>query len=310
MTIRVSIAVALALTLPIAEAPLQAQSPAVSTAAASAIDSEAATAIRQSADAFVEAFNRGDASAIAALWTPDGEYIDEAGRVFTGRKAIAAEYAGFFAEHPGATMQVKIASLRSPSPAIVIEQGRATLDPEPSGAGGVNYTAIHVNFDGQWLMASVRDTRVETPSSNVALTSLEWLVGSWSAEGPAATAESTCRWIANKSFLQRSFRVRAGDDISTSGEQIIGWNPLVGALQSWTFTADGGVAVGAWTQTDAGWVVESVGATADGTPTYSVTKLTPLDADAFAWQAVARSAGDATLPDTEEVIMKRVADKN
>jgi uncharacterized protein (TIGR02246 family) len=309
MTLRILTALALAWALATTRPTLQAQTPADPASTSPAVDSEVATAVRQTADAFVETFNRGDAAAVAALWTPDGEYIDEAGRVFTGRDAIQAEYAAFFSEHPGTTMKIAIRSLRSPTPAVVIEEGRATLDPEPAGAVPTSYTALHVNVDGQWLMASVRDTSANAPSTHGALAPLEWLVGSWSAEGPAATAESTCRWIANKSFLQRSFRVRAGDQVAASGEQIIGWNPLVGALQSWTFTADGGVAVGSWTPTEAGWLVESVGATADGVPTYSVTQFRPLDADAFVWQSVARSAGDVALPDTEEVILKRVTDK-
>ena len=45
-------------------------------------------AIRKSADDFVQAFNRGDAAAIAALWTVNGEYLDGAGQRFVGREAI------------------------------------------------------------------------------------------------------------------------------------------------------------------------------------------------------------------------------
>src|SRR5262245_29055735 len=57
-------------------------------------------AIREGSQAFVEAFNRADAQAVAALWAPDGEYIDEAGRKFEGRAAIEKEYAAFFSAHP------------------------------------------------------------------------------------------------------------------------------------------------------------------------------------------------------------------
>ena len=49
---------------------------------------------------FTLAFNKGDAKAIAALWTGDCEYTDETGRSIQGRDAIEKEYAAFFAEHP------------------------------------------------------------------------------------------------------------------------------------------------------------------------------------------------------------------
>ena len=45
-------------------------------------------AIHNTAAAFIEAFHKGDAKALAAFWTPDGDYIDDTGRVLTGREAI------------------------------------------------------------------------------------------------------------------------------------------------------------------------------------------------------------------------------
>jgi len=56
------------------------------------------TTIRASAEAFVAAFNKQDAKATAAFWTPDGEYADETGRVIRGREAIEKEYELFFCQ--------------------------------------------------------------------------------------------------------------------------------------------------------------------------------------------------------------------
>jgi len=39
--------------------------------------------ITKTAEAFVEAFHKGDAKAVAAFWTPDGDFVDENSRVFT-----------------------------------------------------------------------------------------------------------------------------------------------------------------------------------------------------------------------------------
>jgi uncharacterized protein (TIGR02246 family) len=122
-------------------------------------------AIRQGSRAFVAAFNQGDAKTVASLWTGDGEYIDEAGKRFAGRAAIEEEYARFFAAHPGVKIEIAIDSLRLISADAAIEDGRAILDPAPASAPAVSkYTAVHVKSGGQWLMSTVRDTRVDTPS--------------------------------------------------------------------------------------------------------------------------------------------------
>lgn len=86
-------------------------------------------AIRAGSVTFVAAFNKRDAKAVAALWTQDGEYIDEAGRRIAGRDAIEKAYAEFFADHPNVALRITIESLRQVSPKTAIEQGRATVEP-------------------------------------------------------------------------------------------------------------------------------------------------------------------------------------
>jgi uncharacterized protein (TIGR02246 family) len=265
-------------------------------------------ALRQSSQQFVAAFNKGDAKAVAALWTPTGEYVDDSGRVFAGRAAIEAEYARFFKEHPGHTIKLAIDSLKLLSDAAAMEDGRALLDPEPAGAPAISkYTAVHVKVDGKWLMSSVRDVHVPTPSAYGQLRDFEWLIGSWEAEEHGAKTEVTCRWIANKSFFERSYRVTKGGQVTAAGVQIIGWNPQLGAPQSWLFVSDGGQTTGKWTPRENGWMIESQGMLADGTPTTAVTTFTKLDENAFAWQSLSRTAGGMALPDTEEIVLKRVA---
>ena len=58
--------------------------------------------IRATAAAFVQAFDRGDARAVAALWTPDGSVADDSGTIYKGRPAIEAQYAELFKQNPGA----------------------------------------------------------------------------------------------------------------------------------------------------------------------------------------------------------------
>jgi hypothetical protein len=116
-----------------------------------------------------------------------------------------------------------------------------------------------------------------------------------------------CRWIANKSFVQRTYTVTQPDGSTTHGVQIIGFNPRGEHIQSWNFSSDGGHAIGVWEPHEGGWSAEIIGTTGAGVLTTSINRLSRLDDDAYVWQSVNRSAGGVALPDTGEVIMKRQA---
>ena len=47
---------------------------------------EEEAAIQKNAEAFVEAFHKGDAKGVAAFWATDGDYIDQTGRHLKGRE--------------------------------------------------------------------------------------------------------------------------------------------------------------------------------------------------------------------------------
>lgn len=267
------------------------------------------SAIRAGSRDFVSAFNAGDADAIAALWTPDGEYIDDVGHRFVGRDAIERGYSDYFADSPQSKLRIMIDSLRLLSENTAIEDGRAVVDPPPVGVPGYSkYTVIHVKVDGKWLMASVRDTHVETPSGFRNVADLEWLIGSWIAEEQGNRIESVCSWIANKSFVERKYTVTQFDGSVTAGVQIIGWNALNEHVQSWDFSPDGGHAVGVWSPHEGGWTAEIQGVTGDGAVTTSVNGLTKMDEGAYVWQSVARTVDGVALPDSDEVVIKRQSD--
>jgi uncharacterized protein (TIGR02246 family) len=267
-------------------------------------------AIRAASQSFVAAFNKGDAKAVSAHWTEGGEFIDEVGRIFTGREAIAAEYAAFFKAQPKIKIQLAIDSLKLLSDSAAIEEGRAVLDPAPAGAPAISkYLVVHVKSGDKWLMSTVRDSTVELPSGYRNVADLEWLIGTWTAEEHGSKTVSVCRWIANKSFVERHYTITKPDGMTTSGLQLIGWNPLDGHVQSWNFSADGGHAVGVWSPVDGGWQADVRGVTGDGTLTTATNVLRKLDEDAYVWQSVNRTLGGQSVADTDEIVIKRQESK-
>src|SRR5436309_2235915 len=79
--------------------------------------------VTKTAEAFVEAFHKGDAKAVAALWTPDGDFINENSRVLKGRQAIEDSFAQLFAANKGLKVRIDVASVRFPAPDLAIEDG-------------------------------------------------------------------------------------------------------------------------------------------------------------------------------------------
>ena len=246
--------------------------------------------------AFVRAFDRGDAKAVAALWLPEGTAADSDGTIFKGREAIQQEYAKLFKEHPDARVCVAVKPSTFPAPNVAIEDGVSQVTAQHAGPAQITrYTAVHVKVDGKWLLASVRETDVELPSNFAKIESLGWLVGTWTANRDGKSVRTTIRWIANNSFLEREYSVATDGIVSSNGRQIIGWDPKTEKVRSWSFDASGGYGTGVWSRTPDGWQIEQNGVMADGTPTSSRDTLVrvPGEDNVLGFRSTARTAGDS-----------------
>src|SRR5262249_58628459 len=86
-------------------------------------------ALRKRAEEFVAAFNRGDAEALVAFWTEDGDHVDQVGRARKGRQAIGDAYRKLFAASKGAKLNVTRTSLRFLTPDLAITDGFTAVVP-------------------------------------------------------------------------------------------------------------------------------------------------------------------------------------
>jgi uncharacterized protein (TIGR02246 family) len=264
-------------------------------------------AIKKGEELFKAAFDAGDAKAVAALWTPDGELVEEGGERIEGRAAIEKRYADFFKANPKIHITIRVDIIRFPNAETALEDGSATVS-FPSGIpmNSGNYSVVHVKRDGKWLMWSVRETPSEEPPAQAMLDKVGWMIGDWAAENKGVEFHLSCRWIADKHFIEQNYFARRGNKTITSGKQIIGWDPARQKIASWMFTSDGGHALGLWTPREDGMMVEAEGVLPDGTPTRAVNITRKLDDKAVVWHSTERSAGGMPLADTDEVILKRV----
>lgn len=264
-------------------------------------------AIRKTVEMYVAAFNAQDAKGLAAQWSPEAVYTNRlTGEQVVGREAIAEQFAALFQAQPSVKLKVSVESIQFLSPNVAVEHGTATLlapDGEPEE---VDYTAIHVKREGQWLLDRVTDEPGEGADSPYKqLKQLEWMVGRWVDQDQEAVVETVCDWTANRSFLKRSFSIAVGDQVHLSGVQIIGWDGAEGKIRSWTFDSEGGFAEATWARKGDRWFVHNKGVLADGRRASAVNVIKPVDENSFTWQTIERTAGGEVLPNVDEVLIVR-----
>jgi uncharacterized protein (TIGR02246 family) len=287
----------------------QDKAPATLATADAKDESPETAAVRKTAEEFTQAFNKGDAKALAAFWTKDGEYVGPDGETLRGREAIEKDYTEFFKKNPKARVEVKAASVRLLGKHTALEEGALKVhladqkDPEES-----RYSVLHVRDDEGWHMASVREW-VPDPAELISLKDVEWLVGDWVAKGDRAEVRVAYAWDEDKAFLRGRYSVKEGSKALSSGMQIIGKDPA-GGLRSWVFDSSGTYGESSWSRDEDRWVIAASGTLPNGSEVTATNILIPLGKDAFTWQSVERSAGGVALPDQPPVKVTRAkADK-
>ena len=264
-------------------------------------------AIRKAAEAFVKAFNAGDAKAVAALWAPDGDFMDVRGQVFRGRDTIEKIFAAHFATARGSKIDITIDSIRFLGTDTAIEKGTSHARPAAGGAATASrFTAVRVKRDGKWLLESVHESPYQTESNYENLKDLEWVIGSWRANPPGATVERKCEWAGNRNFILCKQEMRKGDSVVATSTQVIGWDPIERRIRSWDFDSEGGFGSEVWTRDGGRWVLEATGVRRDASVTEATNIITPVDANTFTWQSIHRRSNGASLPDTGVVKAIRV----
>lgn len=293
-----------------AKAVVQPPSAGAAVPSGQAADAADERAVRDSAEAFVKAYNAHDAKAIAALFAIRAEFIDESDRLIKGREEIEKSFTELFRAHPKGAINVEIASIRMLTPNLAIEEGVVRATRAPSELPNISsYIAVHFKVDGKWLVGSVRD--FEAPATAYTahehLQALAWLVGDWVDESADATVNTSGRWADNGNFLLQQFSVRMHGRPAMSGTARIGWDAQAKQFRSWVFDSEGGHAEGLWIREGDEWIVKSRGVTPDGQSASSTNVYRFVDRDTFTWRSYDRVIGGQLTADIEEVLIKRRA---
>jgi len=264
-------------------------------------------AVRQLSQRIVEAYNGGQAKALAAAFLPEGEAVDEEGNVYQGREQLEQVFAKFFEKFPGMKMTMEVASIRVLGPGLAVEDGtRKVVTQDGTGKAAIRYTLMHVKREGQWLIASAREFAAdEEPTPHERLQPLAWLAGDWVDENAESIVLMSCRWSEDKNFLLMDYTAKIQGRSAMKTSQRIGWDPLHQRVRSWAFDSDGGYGDAHWTAIPTGWVIKSSAVLPDGRSGSATLFIEPVDQDKFVMRGFDRIIGDETNDDYEVTIVRR-----
>ena len=220
-----------------------------------AISAADVTAIRAAATAYRAALAKGDAAAIKAAWTEDGDAVDGWGNLYDSKDTatLSGTAAG-----PRPDVRVGETRLRLIARDVVIEDG--TVDVVLPGMKSPiegSFTAIWARRGAGWKLAGLRESERPVSVDGDMLEDLDWMVGD--EKKAAASMEMTVRWDAGHAFLIREARVAvaSGDGGPADVVEIhqrIGWDPLVKRIRSWSFSSDGSRSEATWVRDGTSWI--------------------------------------------------------
>jgi uncharacterized protein (TIGR02246 family) len=263
--------------------------------------------LSSNANAFVAAYNKGDPEGLARLFLPSGEIVLANGDMVSGKEEITDFYSEVLSGNEKPKAALEAGSVRFITPTLAIEDGTLHVT-KPSGEiTSHQYSAVQVKqADGTWLTASIRDEIGDKAPAGEKLLPLEWLTGDWILEKNGTRTFLSFDWSDDGPYLDgKALTEQAGEQSSRSSYRI-GWNGNRKNYVSWAFDSEGGYTRSEWTTTDTGWLLRTVGVTADGEVNQSTQSLVPDENhQGLTWTTRDQTIGGETQPDTTIRVVKR-----
>jgi uncharacterized protein (TIGR02246 family) len=270
---------------------------------------KAVDSLVKAAGSYVEAFNRRNAAAIAALFTPGGAFSGIDGETRIGREQIEACYSDLFAGDDAPMIALEATGVQFIAPGVAIEEGLVHLThADDESVQTIGYTATHVEqADGSWLIASSNSVpAVATPAELIK--PLHWMIGEWTLESEdGMRIEMVIKLGDRENYLLGDALITGVGQETQSTNLRIGWNPATSSVYWWTFDSEGGNSSGPWARRGDEWVVQTTGITADAEASSS-SRVIVRDGDTMLWINTQRMLAGEALPDLMTRFVRRAPD--
>jgi uncharacterized protein (TIGR02246 family) len=263
-------------------------------------------AAQDRAQAYIAAYNKGDARTLANFYAEDVDYIDQDGVEVKGRDAIQKLLAENFKANPGIRLDVTIDEVKLLSPDVLVNRGVATVTPQSGAATATRYVAIDVKKGDQWQISQLTESEAPAPTAYSQLQALEWLVGNWENKAGDQTVQTKINWAGDKNFLIRKFNVKGSDQDETDGWEIIGWDPERQVIRSWIFDSNGGFGESTWANDGEHWLIQASNVLPDGSRSTAEHVLTKVDDNKFSWESQNRSLNGDPQPSLDKIEVERL----
>jgi uncharacterized protein (TIGR02246 family) len=258
------------------------------------------------AQAFIAAFNKGDAKAVAGFWTPDATYVDQAGNEHKGREKLEKLYEKLFAARKGAKLAIHVAAVKQLAADVGLMEGVTEVASPGGPPTAARFTAVIVKKDGEWYFQSVQDSLPRPPSNIEHFDDLEWLIGDWTGEEKGESGTATYRWAENQNFIVSSFTTTFDGLPVVGGTQWIAWDAVNKEIHSWTFYSGGGFGEAVWSKDGNRWTLKATARSRDGKKLSATNILTKTDDDHVTLQITKLAVDGQSLPDPQPLKLKRV----
>jgi uncharacterized protein (TIGR02246 family) len=269
--------------------------------------------LQKAAADFVTAYNNQNSSAIAELFTEDGEMIELGGDVIvSGRDAIKERYDEIFSREP-LQIAIEATSVRLVAPHLAIEDGTFHLTPaddEGIPPRSTSYTAVLTKDpSGSWLVASTRSLKDVTSPAGQLAGLADLLAGEWtSRDSDGVRLDLAFGWDAAGTAIIGEMLTSTADSEPQAGSIRIAWDAAQKQVVSWMFDAKGGFTHGVWTPSEEGWLIRSEGSSADGESISASQRLTRDGVATLIWAASQRTVDGVAAPDRTLRIVRQAPD--
>jgi uncharacterized protein (TIGR02246 family) len=260
----------------------------------------------ESAQRYTEAYNKGDAKALAEFYAEDVDYIDQDGVETKGRTAIEKLLAENFKANPGVTLNLSIDEIKQLTPEVRVNRGVAIVTPRDGAGAATRYVAINIKKGDRWLISQLTETDAPAPTAYSQLQTLEWLVGNWENKAGDQTVQTKVDWAGDKNFLVRRFNVKGREQDETDGWEIIGWDPERQQIRSWIFDSNGGFGEATWANDGEHWLIQASNVLPNGSHSTAEHVLTKVDENKFSWETQNRSLDGDPQPSLDKIDVQRL----